>query len=78
MALKTLLDCRDTATSRSGWAAGFHPAPVHCGRLALPGGAPDVNLESSYVHQYKLEISGYLILSIGYFTDLKTPRFCGT
>jgi hypothetical protein len=47
---------------------------------ALPGRALDVNLEGSYVHQYKLEISGYLILSgtLVISIDLKTPRFCGT
>jgi hypothetical protein len=34
------------AASWKSSVAGSHPAPVHCGRLALPGRGPDVNLES--------------------------------
>jgi hypothetical protein len=59
-------------------ASGLTTVPTP-GMTTLPGRAPDVNLEGSFVHQDKLEISGYLILSrtLVISVDLKTPRFCG-
>src|ERR1700730_230523 len=62
--------CLDTATGPKWMRCRFSsPRRFTARDWALPGRALDVNLEGSYVHQYKLEISGYLILSgdIGYF-----------